>query len=314
MSLRCQFKLLERKSLMDNNFKDVRRILWLILLINIIVAVTKIIIGTMIKSTSMTADGLHSLSDSSSNIVGLIGVWFASKPIDKCHPYGHRKFETLAGLFISIMLFGIGIKIVIDGFMRIINPVVPDVTFESLVILLITLLINIFISTVEYSKGKKLNSQILISDSMHTRSDIYMSAGVLFTILGIRMGIPPIIDPIASFIVAGLIFHGAYEIFKYNRDVLVDRAVVDPEKIRDIVLSFHQVKGIHKIRSRGSINDLHIDMHILTEPNLSVEESHKLIHSIEDSIRKNLNINVQLIAHIEPFYENKRQRSSLAKY
>ena len=299
---------------MDDDFKKVRRILWIVLIINVMVAIVKIIIGDVIKSASMKADGFHSLSDSSSNIVGLIGVWLAFKPIDKCHPYGHRKFETLAGLFISIMLFGIGIKIIIDGFRRIINPIVPDVTFESIVALIITMIINIFISTMEYLEGKKLNSQILISDSMHTRSDIYMSAGVLFTIWAIRKGFNPMIDPIASFVVAVLIFNGAYEIFKYNRDVLVDRAAVDEEKIKDIVMSFEQVKGIHKIRSRGSINELHIDMHILTEPNLSVEKSHHLIHSIEDKMRDELNINVQLIAHIEPFYENKGQRSSLAKY
>lgn len=290
---------------MDTSFKDVKKVLWGILFINLMVAIAKIGVGTAIRSTSITADGLHSLSDGISNIVGLVGVWLASKPEDKCHPYGHRKFETLAGLFISIMLFGIGVKVVIDGIGRIIQPVVPEITFESLVVLIITLVINLFISIFEYLKGKKLDSQILVSDSIHTRSDIYISLGVLTTALGIKLGLPSIIDPITSFVVAGLIFKGAYEVFKCNRDVLVDRAAVDAEKIRDIVMSFEQVKAIHKIRSRGCVNVLYIDMHILMEPDMSVEKSHQLIHSIEDSIRERLNKDVQLIAHIEPFYEDK---------
>jgi len=289
---------------MDTSFREVKKVLWGILFINLMVAIAKIGVGNAIQSTSITADGLHSLSDGISNIVGLVGVWFAAKPVDKCHPYGHGKFETLAGLFISIILFGIGLKVVTNGINRIIYPVVPDITLESLVVLIITLAINFFISTFEYLKGKKLGSQILISDSIHTRSDIYISLGVLFTILGIKLGLPFIIDPIISFIVAGLIFKGAYEIFKYNRDVLVDRAVVDEKKVKDIVLSFEQVRDIHKIRSRGSANVLYIDMHILIEPNMSVEKSHQLIHNIEDRIRESFQEDVQLIAHIEPFYED----------
>lgn len=301
--------VLEGNGMMDKDFKEVRKVLWLILFINLIVATGKIAVGTIINSTSMTADGLHSLSDGLSNIVGLIGVWLASKPIDKCHPYGHGKFETLAGLFISLMLFGIGTKIVIEGISRMIKPVMPDVTFQSLMILLITLFINIFISIFEYLKGKKLNSQILISDSMHTRSDIYISTGVLFTILGIRLGLPAVIDSIVSFIVAGLVFKGAYSIFKYNRDVLVDRAAVEEEEIKDIVLSFDKVRDIHKIRSRGSTKTLYVDMHILTEPDLTVEKSHQLVHRIEDKIRDHLNENVQLIVHLEPFYNSKGQKT-----
>lgn len=289
---------------MDDNFKKVKQVLWLILFANLTVAALKIIIGTTIKSSSLTADGFHSLTDGSSNIIGLIGIRLASKPVDKCHPYGHRKFETLAGLFIAGMLFTIGIKIVANSIDRLMNPVIPTITLESFIALVITICINIFVCIFEYRKGKELNSQILISDSMHTRSDIYISIGVLFTILGIKLGLPSVIDPIVSFIVAGFIFHASYEIFKYNSDILVDKAVIDVDEIRDIVLSFNQVKDIHKIRSRGSENDLYIDMHIMTEPNMSIEKSHELIHNIEDKLREHINENVQVIAHLEPYKFN----------
>ena len=291
-------------TMQENSYKKVMRVLWIILFANLGVAVLKIIIGTIIKSASMTADGYHSLTDGSSNIVGLIGIKIASKPVDEDHPYGHRKFETLSGLFIAAMLVFIGGKIILDAISRFTDPVAPNITVISLIALIITLGVNIFVCTFEYRRGKELGSQILISDSMHTKSDIYVSVGVLVTLICVKMGVPPIIDPIASIVVAGFILHAAYEIFKVSSDVLVDKAAVDTDKVKEIVLGFSQVKDAHNIRSRGSENDLHIDMHIMTEPDMSVEESHKLIHSIEKKLRDEINGGVQVIAHLEPFKEN----------
>lgn len=202
------------------NFKRVKLVLWIILFANLIVAILKITIGSIIKSTSMTADGFHSLADGSSNVMGLIGIQFASRPVDEDHPYGHRKFEVLAGMFIAAMLFMVGGKVIIGVVNRLINPLMPEITLESLIILLITLFINIFVCIFEYKEGKKLSSQILISDSMHTRSDIYVSLGVLVTLGCIKLGLPTIIDPIVSFIVAGFIIHAGYEVFNENSGIL----------------------------------------------------------------------------------------------
>lgn len=286
-----------------DNYKKVKRVLLIILVANLLVALLKIVIGNIIKSNSMTADGFHSLTDGSSNIVGLIGIYFASKPVDKEHPYGHGKSEMLAGLFISIMLFIIGVKVITSAINRILNPIMPEITIESLIILLFTLGINIFVSKYEYAKGETLDSKILISDSIHTRSDIYVSIGVLITLICIKFGLPSVIDSIASFIVAGFIIHASYEIFIDNSGILLDKAAIDINKIEDIVLGFEQVKNTHYIRSRGYGNALFVDMHIMTEPKMSVECSHELIHLIEDKIRNEINRNIQLIAHLEPFIE-----------
>jgi cation diffusion facilitator family transporter len=285
------------------NFKKIKQVLWIIMFANLAVALLKIIIGSAVKSASMTADGFHSLTDGSSNIIGLIGISLAIKPMDKDHPYGHKKFETLAGLFIAGMLLVIGGKIIIDAISRFLNPVVLHITLDSLITLLITLGINIFVCTYEYNKGKKLNSYILLSDSLHTRSDIYVSIGVLVTLICVKLGLPPIIDPIASLIVSIFILHASYEIFKSAGSILVDKAVIDTEKVKNLTLEFEQVKGVHNIRSRGSEDDVYIDMHILTEPNMSVEKSHDLIHAIETKMRNELNDNLQVFVHLEPFYK-----------
>lgn len=286
----------------SENFKKIRQVLWVILFANIFVAVLKIVIGAIIQSSSMSADGFHSLTDGSSNIVGLIGIGLASKPVDSEHPYGHKKFETMSGLFIAAMLFFIGGKIIVEAINRFINPVSPSITVQSLITLLITLGINIFVSKYEYKQGKQLNSFILISDSMHTRSDIFVSIGVLFTLICIKLGLPAIIDPIASLVVSGFIIHAALEILKSAGGILVDKAVVDSIKVKEIAMEFEAVKEVHKIRSRGSQNDMYLDMHIMTEPNMSVESSHKLIHDIEKKMKSEINKDLQVIIHIEPFY------------
>ncbi|MGG2467600.1 cation diffusion facilitator family transporter [Paraclostridium bifermentans] len=291
--------------MLSDNYKKVKQVLWIILFANIGVAILKIAIGSIIKSASMTADGFHSISDGTSNIVGLIGVSIASKPKDKEHPYGHKKFEVISGLFIGAMLLFIGGKIIFEGILKFQNPVEPTITIGSLLVLILTLIINVFVCTYEYRIGKKLNSYILISDSLHTKSDIFVSIGVLLTLVGVRLGLPAIIDPIASLVVAGFILHASYEIFKSTIDVLVDKAIVDEEAIKDILKSFNEIKDVHNIRSRGSESDVHIDMHIMVEPNITVEKSHKLNHDIEASIRKNINKSAQVIIHIEPFYNKK---------
>lgn len=284
-----------------NNYKKVKIILWGILFANIAVALLKIIIGNAINSASMTADGFHSLSDGSSNIVGLIGIALASKPKDKEHPYGHKKFEVMSSLFIGAMLIFVATKIIFDAFSRFNNQITPSISISSLIVLVITLCINIFVSTYEYKEGKKLNSYILVSDSMHTRSDIFVSIGVLFTLIGVKLGLPSFIDEIASLVVSGFIIYSAFSIFKESTSVLVDQAIIDEDLIRDIISNFDEVKDVHEIRSRGSLNDVHIDMHILVEPTITVDSSHIIMHEIEKVIQEKINNSAQVIVHIEPY-------------
>lgn len=283
----------------NKNYKKVKLVLWIILFANFAVAILKIVVGTLIRSASMTADGFHSLSDGASNIVGLVGISFASKPKDEGHPYGHKKFEMLSSMFIGGMLLVIAFNIFIDSLSRFKNPVTPNITTESLIALVITLFINIAVSYSENKIGKKLNSYILVSDSLHTRSDIFVSLGVLATLVGVKLGLPAIIDPIASVVVSGFIVYSSIEIFKSSTAVLVDQAIVNEKEIETVVLSIDKIKGIHNIRSRGSNDDIYIDMHVLVEKTLTAEECHNLSHEVEDEIKKVLNKNIEVFLHID---------------
>lgn len=284
-----------------DNYKKVKQVLWIILFANFAVALLKIIIGNQIKSYSMTADGFHSLSDGASNIVGLIGIFFASKPKDKNHPYGHKKFEIITSLFISGMLFVIAIKIILSAVLRIANPVVPAITIESLIALIITLFINIFVCMYEYRIGTKLNSYVLISDSLHTRSDIFVSLGVLVTLVGVKLGFPVIIESIVPIIISAFIIYSAYGIFRPSIGILVDRVAVDEDYIKEIVFEFNEVRDVHNIRSRGSKSSIYIDMHVMVDPFISVEQSHDLTHKIEKQIQEEINENAQVIVHIATY-------------
>lgn len=286
-----------------NEYKKVKNTLMAILIVNLLVAFLKIIIGNYIGSYSVSADGLHSLSDSASNIIGIIGVMISSKPCDKEHPYGHKKFEVLSSLFIGIMLLFIAGKIIIESILQINTSQSLNLTVESFIVLVITLVINVIVSRYEYKAGKKLNSYILISDSLHTKSDIFISIGVLITLVLIKSGAPIIIDKIVSFAVASFILYAAFKIFKFTIDILVDRAMIEEKELKEAVSDFEEIKEIHNIRSRGSESDIYVDMHIMVEPNMTVEASHKLEHNIERQIQDKINQNIQVIIHMEPYYK-----------
>ena len=246
------------------------------------------------------ADGFHSISDSASNIVGIIGISLASKPKDTEHPYGHKKFESISSIIIGLMLLILGFNVIKTSISKLFVPDTLNITIESLVIILITLIINIFVAIYENNQGRKLNSQLLIADSLHTKSDIFVSIGVLAALISVRLGLPPIIDTLTSFIVSFFILHASYEIIKDNISSLTDKTMVDENVITDILKEFNAIKDVHNIRSRGHNDYIFLDMHIKVDSNLNVDEAHTLVHEIEKTLNTKLNKKVDLIIHVEP--------------
>lgn len=283
------------------HYQKVKLILWGILGANFLVAFIKLFVGLMIQSASLTADGYHSLSDGSSNIVGLIGVGFAAKPVDEDHPYGHHKFENLTSLFISAMLFFIAGKIFVDAAANLMNPKTPEVSLISLLALVFTLGVNILVSTYEYRAGKALNSYVLMSDATHTKSDIFISCGVLLTLVGVKLGLPPVIDPVISMVISVFIVKAGIEIFLPTVGILTDKATVDPDQVKSVVMAFEHVKDVHKIRSRGSQSSIYVELHVLVTPTIDVETAHKLSHDIQDELRHAIQPELEANIHIEPY-------------
>ncbi|MDI6605310.1 MAG: cation diffusion facilitator family transporter [Thermoanaerobacteraceae bacterium] len=286
------------------SFKKIKQVLILILFLNLLVAFLKMFYGFYINSTSLIADGYHSFSDSSGNVIGLIGICFASKPEDEDHPYGHKKFETFASIFISVMLFVVSFDILKNAYARFLNPIEPRVTIESLLIMILTLTINVFVFTYEYKQGIKLKSDILISDSLHTKSDIFVSVSVLITLLALRFGITPYIDPVMSIFISIFIIRAGIKIIKHSSDILCDRIVVDSKKIHDIAVGIKGVLACHQIRSRGREDDINIDLHIMVAPDNDIKTAHDISSELEKKLKKEIPGVGKVLIHIEPYENN----------
>ncbi len=284
-----------------NEYKKVQFILLTILFANLLVAILKIILGYSISSSSILADGVHSLTDGASNIVGLVGIYFAKKPADCGHPYGHEKIEMLSSLLIGISIAFLGIKIFLRSISLFKNPVIPKVSVEALFLILFTLVVNLVVTIWENKKGKELKSNILISDAKHTKSDICVSIGVLISLIGLKLGLPYYVDALVSCVLAFFIFYSALEILRDNVGILLDGKILDKEEIEKIVLEFPEVKGVHKIRTRGSLAHVYTDFHILVVQDMTVNDSHELFHRIEEKLIKKFKIKIDVHIHVEPY-------------
>lgn len=284
----------------------VRQVLYFTLVLNITVAVSKIIYGYIIQSISMRSDGFHSFFDGTSNIIGLIGIWIASQPPDESHPYGHRKFETLSIVAIAVLIFGAGIEILREAYARLMNPRDIDVTVLSFIVMAVTLSVNIFVMTYETRKGRELKSDFLLADAMHTKTDIFISISVVISLMAARAGYP-VVDVAAAVIIAIFIARMGFSILKPATDVLTDAARIDPEDIKNIARGIQGVKGTHHIRTRGNEDYINIDMHIFVDPDAKILDAHGIAHLVEEKLKKTFPSVKDVVIHVEPF-DSKREK------
>ncbi len=291
------------------NVAKVRSVLWWILFANLGVALVKIALGMYINSVSMTADGYHSLTDGSSNVVALVGLTMAARPVDDKHPYGHGKFELLSSLLIGIMLLVVAQNIFKEAYGRLWSPVAPEVSSFSITLLLLTLAVNIAVWVYEMRKGEELDSYLLTADAMHTKSDIFVSVGVLATLIGIKVGLPAVIDSIVSGIVGIFIIHTGVEIIRDTGSLLADRAALDHGEVENVARSFPEVLDVHRVRSRSNGAEVFVDMHIKLDPLISLQDAHALSHDIEDKMKGLVQSKLSVTIHMEPYRQEKYQKN-----
>lgn len=288
-------------------YKKIQQVQLIVIILNILTSISKLIVGVVINSVSMTADGLHSMADGLNNVVGMIGVYFAFQPIDEKHPYGHRKFETMTTLFIGGLLIFTSISLLKGAYIRIRNPIVPTVTPISFVVMLFSIMVNICVTTFEKKKGIALQSDFLISDATHTLTDVFVSVSVMGTLLAIKLGYP-FVDTLVSVIIAILIAKAALDIIKNGTNVLCDAIVLDPKDISNVVSGLKEVHSSHKIRSRGCADDIHLDLHVVASYNMTLENSHKLIHDIDNLLKSSFPGVSDVNVHVDPPYYQEKKR------
>ncbi|HOS66559.1 MAG TPA: cation diffusion facilitator family transporter [Methanoculleus sp.] len=278
-----------------------QRVFVIVLILNVAVAVVKAVFGVMAGSVSMVADALHSGFDSFSNVVGIVAMHLAGKPPDPEHPYGHGKIETLGTLVIGAMLLLTAAGILLEGYGRLITPVTPEITPITVGVMVGTLITNIIVSTYERRKGEEYQSQILIADSLHTRSDVFVSTAVLGGFLAIRLGYPAA-DPIIALGIGLLIARMGVGILYGAAEVLIDSMNLpcDPALVRAVVMDTPGVAGYHDFRCRGKPGEIFADIHVTVDPALSIARAHAISEEVEQRLKETVPGLAEVVVHIEP--------------
>jgi cation diffusion facilitator family transporter len=283
----------------DRRYRAVIVVLIQVLFLNLAVALAKIALGYVTGAVSILSDGFHSLTDSLSNVVGLVGVRVARKPPDSDHPYGHRKFETLAAALIAGFLMLVMLEVLRTAIDRLRHPHPPEVTPLAFGVLVATLIVNLIVATYERRKGRELSSEVLVADSAHTKSDVFTSLTVIAALVGTAAGIP-LLDPIAAFIVVGFIARAGLQIALSTSQVLADRVVIGEDALQQVVMSVPGVLGAHHIRTRGPADYVFLDLHVWMNPEMRLEDAHAVSHVVKDLLMERYPQIADAVIHIEP--------------
>lgn len=283
----------------SGRYRAVARVLIRVLFLNIAVAAAKVVVGLSTGAVSVLSDGFHSLSDSAANVVALVGIYVARRPPDENHPYGHRKYETMAAAAIVVALVIVVLEIGQSAFGRLRAGVAPEATATSLAVMCATLVVNVFVVRYERAAGRALASEVLLADALHTGSDVLTSLTVIVALVGTRAGLP-ILDPLAAFVVAAFISWAAFDIARGALRILSDEKVIAEDDIRAVVMRVPHVIGCHRIRTRGPADHVFLDLHVWMPSDTRLDVAHDLSHDVKDRLMSAYPQIVDAVIHIEP--------------
>jgi cation diffusion facilitator family transporter len=277
----------------------VRRVLLGVLLANLAVVVVKFLVGFGIGSLAVVGDAVHSSVDAINNLFGLAVVRFASKGPDAEHPYGHAKFESLGALLIVVFLSLSVFELLRGAWARLVEGA-PSlrISTEQVLLLLFTLLINLWVVWYETRAGKRLRSPILLADASHTRVDVFITITVLGGLYLTHLGYP-MADPILAIIVVFLVIRVGWEIVGHSLPTLVDGAAVDAPSIRIAAEAVEGVRSAYAIRSRTAAALSFAEVTIAVDGSQNVMTAHAIADAVEEKLRGDLGFyHVQV--HVEP--------------
>lgn len=279
-------------------------------LANVTLLIFKFVAGIISNSAAMIADAVHSLSDFITDVVVIVFVKISSKPQDKSHDYGHGKFETLATLIIGIALLFVGLMILYNGVSATYRCIwLGEELHRPGMIAFWAAIFSIILKEAVYQytvfKGKNLNSQAVIANAWHHRSDAFSSIGTAVGIGGaIFLGDKwVVLDPIAAIVVSVFIINVSLKIIIKSINELLEKSLPDEieNEIIKVAESFDMVKDVHDLRTRRIGNNIAIEMHLLMDGNLSLQCTHNTTELIESELRKKYGEHTHIAIHVEPF-------------
>jgi cation diffusion facilitator family transporter len=267
----------------NRDLRQIKRVLIATMLLNFLATVVKLAVCLTTGALSVIADGLDSLFDGLSNVIGLAGLYVAAKPPDAEHPYGHRKFETIAALSISFLLFLTCWQLLQAAWERFRSSAAPEVNLWMIAAMLFSMLTQAWTSFYELRQGRRLNSEVLVADALHTRASILVSISVLVGLGLVVLGYPRA-DAILAAVVAVVIAKIGIDVLRETIPVLVDQAVIDPKEIAVIVRQVGGVESFHRVRSRGAAGSAAVDLHVRISAEKTVQEA----DAVASEIRRRL--------------------------
>jgi cation diffusion facilitator family transporter len=281
-------------------FGGIRRVLWVVLLLNVAVAAAKFLFGLVSHSVAMQADGIASMFDGVSNVVGLVGMWFAARPADAGHPYGHGKVETFTAAMIGVMLTVAGYTVGRGALGKLLGSApATRVEVASFVVMGCTLGVNLFVTTWESRAGRRLRSEVLTADARHTLSDVFVSSGVIASLVMVKLGWRQA-DGVVALLVAVVIFRTAYGVIRGVARTLGDEARLPAAEVAAVAGAVPGVVACHTLRTRGLESQVYVDLHILVAADQTVEAGHAIAHRVEEGLRARYDQVVDVVVHIEP--------------
>ena len=277
-------------------------------IVNFLLLVFKFFAGIAGHSAAMLADAVHSLSDFITDIVVIVFVRIAGKPEDKGHDYGHGKYETLATAIIGLLLLCVGFGIFWNGASSIYTFLRGGQLESPGVVALVAALVSIVSKEILYQytmiQGKKLNSQAVIANAWHHRSDALSSIGTAIGIGGaILLGDHwRVLDPVAAVVVSFFIMKVSVRLLIPCVDELLEKSLPeDVEKeIEQTVLSFPGVSQPHHLRTRRIGNYYAIELHVRMDGKITLEEAHSTATAIENKLKEMFGKGTHVGIHVEP--------------
>ena len=275
---------------------------------NAVLLIFKFIAGTLGHSSAMIADAVHSLSDFLTDVLVLVFVRISSKPQDTSHDYGHGKLETIASFLIALALIAAAIGIILSGSLKLATWLKGGQLEAPGTLALWAALLSILIKEILYrytaSRGKALESQVMIANAWHHRSDALSSIGAAIGIggaivLGNRW---TVLDPLASIVVGAMLIKVAAELLKTSMDDLTERSLSaeTEEEIIHIIQSYPDVQQPHNLRTRRIGNRIAIETHVRMDGNLPLCQVHDRATSIEHKLKERFGPQTHVTIHMEP--------------
>lgn len=288
--------------------KEIFKVTWIGSIVNLLLLIFKFVAGIVGHSAAMVADAVHSLSDFVTDIIVIVFVRISGKPEDEGHDYGHGKYETLATAIIGLILFFVGVGILFNGAKSILETINGKPLAAPNMLALIAAALSIILKEILYRytihKSKKLNSQAMVANAWHHRSDAFSSIGTFVGIGGaICLGEQwRVLDPLAAIVVSFFIMKVSLQLLKPCVDELLERSLPaeTENKILEIVQSFSEVSSPHHLRTRRIGNHIAIEVHIRMNGDTPLVEAHSLASRIEQKLKDEFGAETHIGIHMEP--------------